>query len=190
MPYDPHKHHRRSIRLKGYDYTSGGGYFVTICIQNGQCVLGQVVDGEMILSEWGEIVAKWIVWLEDHYDYVVLDEWCVMPNHIHLIIVLVKDEFVSDVKQGASRSVPPEKRVKRKPLGRLIGAFKTVSSKEINDLQGLSVVRFWQRDFYERVIRNERELNAIRQYIINNPANWQADKLNPSTPSNQFNQNW
>ena len=71
-----------------------------------------------------------------------------------------------------------------------MGAFKTVSSKEINDLQGVSEVKLWQRDFYEHIIRNERELNAIRQYIINNPANWQVDKLKPGAPPNPFNQDW
>jgi putative transposase len=72
----------------------------------------------------------------------------------------------------------------------VIGAFKTVSTKSINELQDVVGVKFWQRDFYEHVIRNERELNAIRQYIINNPANWREDKLNPGSLPNQFNQNW
>ena len=101
----------------------------------------------MVFSESGKIVAKWIVWLEAQYQHVLLDTWCVMPNHVHMIVVLVDDEL------GVSRNAP----TKRKPLGRLVGAFKTVSSKEINDLQGVSEVKFWQRDFYEHIIRNERE---------------------------------
>lgn len=180
MKYDPHKHHRRSIRLKGYDYTANGWYFVTICVNSGHCVLGEVNEGEMILNEWGKIVERGILWLEEQYSCMLLDEYCIMPNHIHLIIVLVED-----VGRGVSRNA-----TKRKPLGRLIGAFKTTTTKKINELRDTPGIKFWQRDFYEHIIRNERALNAIRLYIINNPANWQEDKLNPGASPNPFNQDW
>ena len=180
MSYDPKKHHRRSIRLKGYDYANSGYYFVTICVQNGKCVLGEVVDDEIILNDWGQIVANTLAWLEEQYDHVILDEWMIMPNHIHFILIF------HDTTVGAVRK-PPEK---RKPLGRIIGAFKTVSSKEINNLRNSSGTRFWQRDFYEHIIRNDRSLQAIRDYIRNNPANWNKDKLHPNAPNNQFNQGW
>ena len=88
MPYDRSKHHRRSIRLPGYDYSSSDAYFVTICVQDGECLLGQVVDGEMQLNEWGQIAADSWAWLGAQYSYVSLDAWVVMPNHLHGIIVI------------------------------------------------------------------------------------------------------
>ena len=140
MSYNPQKHHRRSIRLKGYDYTSPGAYFVTICVQDRACVLGRVVADQMQLSAWGKIAAvKWS-WLEEQYPYVTQDAWVVMPNHIHGILVI---EDISDLEHDSrlrcrddSRIVPTTQTIptqtKRKPLGRLIGAFKTVSTKQIN----------------------------------------------------------
>ncbi len=115
MTYNPDIHHRRSIRLKGYDYTSSGWYFVTICVQGGQCVLGEVVDGEMVLNDWGEIVVKWIVWLEEQYEYVVLDTWCVMPNHVHMVIVLT--DIADGSRRGGSRTAPTGGGVLRPELG-------------------------------------------------------------------------
>lgn len=88
MPYALHKHHHRSIRRKGFDYANSGCYFITICIQNGECVLGKGVEGEMILNDWGKIVADTLLWLEKQYDHVLLDEWVIMPNHIHVILIL------------------------------------------------------------------------------------------------------
>ena len=181
MSYDPHKHHRRSIRLKGYDYTNDGSYFLTICVQNMQCVLGEVVNGEMVLSPYGKIVAETWVWLAEQYDYVSLGAWVVMPNHLHGIVTFGR----GGSRTAPTRTVPPAE--KRKPLGRLIGAFKTVSTKKINNLRDTPDVRFWQRDFYEHIIRNEREYQAIQTYIYNNPMQWQADKLHPDAPPNQFN---
>jgi REP element-mobilizing transposase RayT len=185
MSYDPHKHHRRSIRLKGYDYTRDGYYFVTICVQNRQCVLGEVVNGEMILSPYGQIVADTWLWLAAQYGYVLLGEWVIMPNHLHGIIILA-DDPVGAVREPPLRKTAPTT-TKRKPLGRLIGAFKTVSTKEINKHRDTPGVRFWQRDFYERIIRNEREYQAIQTYIRNNPITWQEDKLHPDAPPNKFN---
>ena len=181
--YDPHKHHRRSIRLKGYDYSSAGYYFVTICVRGGVCSLGDIVDGEMVYSEYGRIAMESWLWLADQYDYVSLDEWSIMPNHMHGIPVYND----SAPCRGGSQTAPT---VKRKPLGRLIGAFKTVSTKQINDLRGTPGAPFWQRDFWDHIIRNERALIAIREYIRNNPALWEADKLHPDAEINPFNKSW
>jgi REP element-mobilizing transposase RayT len=190
--YDPHKHHRRSIRLKGYDYSSAGYYFVTICVRGGVCSMGDIVDGDMIYSDYGRIAMKSWLWLADRYDHVELDEWTVMPNHLHGILVIVDDDALGGSGRGASgrgasRSAPT---VGRKPLGRLVGAFKTVSSKKINDLRGRPGAPFWQRDFWDHIIRNERALKAIREYIQNNPACWEADKLHPAAGINPFNKSW
>ncbi len=88
MKYDPAKHHRRSIRLKGYDYSQAGFYFVTICCDQQQCLFGDIVDGVMQLNQYGEIVAETYQWLSQRYPYVHLDEWIIMPNHFHGIVVL------------------------------------------------------------------------------------------------------
>ena len=161
LKFDKGKHHRRSIRLKNYDYSQGGAYFVTICTFNKECLLGNILDGEMQLSEIGKVVADCWRWLGEQYDYVYLDEWIIMPNHLHGIIV------ITDESRGGSRTARP-KGVKRKPLGRLIGAFKTVSTKCINDIRKTSHMPVWQRNYYEHIIRNEKELNGTREYIVNN----------------------
>ncbi len=182
MPYNQQKHHRRSIRLQGYDYAASGAYFVTICTQNRLGLLGDIFDDEMELNEFGEIAQKYWQWLGEQYPYVVVAEHAIMPNHLHGILFITDGETGADgssvetVAVGASRETPLQK---RKPLGQLIGAFETVSTKNINILRGTPGAKFWQRDFYDRIIRDEDELNRIRQYIIDNPANWKQDQDNP-----------
>ncbi|MBC7263734.1 MAG: transposase [Chloroflexi bacterium] len=171
MPYDPQKHHRRSIRLRDYDYSQAGAYFVTLCTRNRECLFGDVVDGEMRLNEFGAAVEESWKWLAEQYEYVALDEWVIMPNHVHGIIWIVDDPG-----RGSSRTAPT---MKRKPLGRLIGAFKTVSTKRINEMNGTPGAPVWQRNYYEHVIRSEAELNRIRRYIAANPWQWQWDGNNP-----------
>ena len=181
MKYDPTKHHRRSIRLKGYDYSQAGYYFVTICCYQRQCLFGEIVDGVMRLNQYGEIVAETYQWLSSRYPYVHLDKWIIMPNHFHGIIVLTDKLY-----RGASRTAPTpanDRKLKRKPLGRLIGAFKTVSTKKINLIRNAPGTLIWQRNYYEHIIRNEESLNRIRQYIVDNPLSWQIDKLHPDNPS-------
>jgi putative transposase len=99
MPFDPEIHHRRSIRLRGYDYSQPGSYYVTLCTQGKEHLFGQVIEGEMHRNEWGDCVARCWKWLAQHYPYVVLDEWTLMPNHLHGIIVIADGG-------GASRSAP------------------------------------------------------------------------------------
>jgi len=168
---EPPIRNRRSIRLKGYDYTQPGAYFVTICTQNRECLFGQITDGKMVLNNAGRMVADSWEWLAEQYDHVLLDEWVVMPNHLHGIIV------ITDGGRGGSRTAPT---VKRKPIGRLIGAFKTVSTKQINQMRETSGAKLWQRNYYEHIIRNENELNRIREYIHNNPLKWEFDRENPT----------
>jgi REP element-mobilizing transposase RayT len=194
MPYDPKIHRRRSIRLRGYDYSQPGKYSVTICTQNKEHLFGQVVEGEMHRNELGEYVALCWEWLAGQYSYVNLDEWTVMPNHLHGIIVITDGRGASRsaptktgvVDQGASRTAPTKTGVvdqggsrtapvKRKTLGRLVGAFKTVSTDRFNEMHGTPGAQLWQRDFYDHIIRNEDELNKIREYIRTNPLQWDTD---------------
>ena len=209
MKYNPAKHHRRSIRLKGYDYTSPGSYFVTICVQDRECVLSEVMDGEMQLSDWGRIAAESWAWLGEQYSYVTVDAWVVMPNHTHAIITIHDDH-----RRGRSRTAPTTRTApgtggsrtaptataptataptattpttKCKPLGRLVGAFKTVSTKHINQMRDTSGARFWQRNYWEHIIRNETAYRRIYRYTENNPARWEDDQLHPDAPPNPFN---
>ncbi len=181
MTYDPFKHHRRSIRLKEYDYSQAGVYFVTICINHGQTLLGKIQDSEMFPSQAGQMVAECWDALPKRFPNIDLDMFTLMPNHIHGIIVILDTNL----------------NVNNNPvtLGNIVGAFKSISTHkyiekvETHDWQPF-YKKLWQRNFYERIIRNERELNAIRTYIMNNPANWDADKLHPTAPPNKFNTIW
>lgn len=175
MPYDSEKYDRKSIRLKEYDYSSAGWYFVTICAQKRECVFGHVSKGDVILNRIGQIVMECWKWLPQQYQYVNLDEWVIMPNHLHGIIIINNDRGM-----GGSRTAPT---TKIKPLGALIGAFKTVSTKRIRQEYDCSEASFWQRNYYEHVIRNDADLLRIREYIINNPVNWETDEENHEKPA-------
>ncbi len=183
MPYDPKVHHRRSIRLPGYDYSQPGEYSVTICTENKEHLFGQVVEGEMHRNAFGDHVAVCWKWLACQYPYVELDEWIVMPNHLHGIIVITDCRGGSRSDRDRSRTAPtlgavdesPNAPTKRKPLGRLVGAFKTVSTERFHEMGGTPGAPLWQRDFYEHIIRNGDELNKIREYIQTNPLRWDTD---------------
>jgi len=176
MPYDPN-HRRRSIRLPEYDYTQPGAYFVTICTHRHACLFGDVVDSIVHLSAWGKIADQCWRDIPDHFDHVVLDEWVVMPNHIHGILL-----FHPIV--GATHASPPQTDVPRGPipgsLGAVVGSFKSAVTKRVNEMRGTPGTPLWQRNYYEHVIRNERTLNAIRQYIADNPARWALDRYHPN----------
>ena len=172
MKFDPDIHHRRSIRLKGYDYSQAGAYFVTIVTWQREMLFGEIVDEEMRLNEFGQLVSEKWQWLETQYPYVELGTWIVMPNHFHGILV------IHDSGRGGSRSAPTP--IKRKPLGGLIGAFKTVSTKQINLLRNTEGQLVWQRNYYEHIIRNEPEMDRISRYIESNPSQWAEDDENPN----------
>lgn len=162
---------RKPIRLSGYDYTQNGSYFITICTKNRIEWFGEIKNKNIILNNYGKIVDQQLDWLEQQYNYVNLDCWVIMPNHVHLIL----DMCSRAGHLGRSRPAPTEQN-KIKPLSGLIGAFKTTSSKIIhqNGFNDFS----WQRNYYDHIIRNETELNKIREYIFKNPANWEQDRNN------------
>jgi len=167
------------MRLRGYDYSRAGVYFVTICTYQRECLLGEVVDGRVRLNACGQLVAEAWSWLSQRYRYVELDAWVVMPNHLHGILVITDVDAPN--RRGDSRIAPtPNAPPRRKTLGRLIGAFKTVSAKHINALRDTCGAHVWQRGYYDRVVRNKPELRAIRQYIRQNPGHWPDDPENPS----------
>jgi putative transposase len=164
----PGRPKRRSIRLREYDYSQSGAYFVTVCVRNRECLLGEIAGGAMLMNRFGLATASTLEWLKERYAYVDLDEWILMPNHVHAIILIDGRDV------GAVREPPV------KPLGSLVGAFKTVSSKKINQMRGTAGQMVWQRNYYEHVIRSESELERIRDYIYSNPQAWVSDPENPT----------
>ena len=158
---------RTSNRLRDWNYANTAAYFVTLVVRERACLFGEIVDGEMLPNAYGLAVHESWRWLREQYEHVELDAYVIMPNHLHGIIVINDDQFGRPASQ-------------RKPLGRLIGAFKTVSTKSINELRSTPGESMWQRGFYDRVIRNEAELEAVREYIVGNPAKWDEDNENPS----------
>jgi putative transposase len=196
MAYDPERHHRpfdpaqgkRSIRLKGYDYAQPGVYFVTICVREQTCALGDVVNGEMVLSDAGHVVR--VCWddLPNHYPHVQLDAFIIMPNHVHGVIVLVDDDTVVGAgfkPAPTTKPAPaPKPAIKRHGLPEIVRAFKSFSARRINEMHDTAGAPFWQRGFYEHIVRNERELDAIRRYILDNPLKWALDRDNPEAVLN------
>ncbi len=176
------QHHRRSIRLKGYDYSQPGAYFITVCVRGGEFLFGDVATGRMRLNNAGTIVQKCWEWLERHYGHVRLDEYVVMPNHLHGIIMLIDPiDVIGGAGRGGSRTAPTAaiRQITRKPLGRLIGAFKTVTTKKLNHLRDRPGQTVWQRGYFEHIIRNGHALERIREYISSNPVQWNLDDENP-----------
>jgi REP element-mobilizing transposase RayT len=171
---------KSSIRLGGYDYSQPGGYFVTVCVRGKVSKLGDVSGGEIHLSSFGLLVRDCWISLENLYNYIELDEWIIMPNHLHGIIFYHEEPTIEqDQGRGGSRTAPT-KLVRRKPLGRIIGVFKTTSTTRINQLLGTLGGKFWQRGYHDRIIRNQEELDSIRNYISENPLKWEMDKYHPS----------
>jgi len=169
-------HHRHSIRLKGYDYSQTGYYFVTICTRNRECVFSDVVDGKMKLSRIGQLVQ--IAWndLLERFHNLELDEFAVMPNHVHGIIIIVEAGLALP-NQGAASSAPTKDISTR--LGDVVRAFKSVSAINVNRFLSRLGVPLWQRNYYEHIIRNEESLNRVREYIETNPLHWELDRENP-----------
>lgn len=190
MRFNPDKDHRRSIRLRGYDYAQAGAYFVTVVIKDRENLFGDIVDGEMRLNDGGRIIQATWDELPDHYLGVECDSFVVMPNHVHGIIVLVHDVGASGIDVGAGLkpaqpgfrpTIAPRVGLKPAPtLSEIVRAFKTFSARQINDIRRTPGVPVWQRNYYEHIVRSETELIRIREYVANNPPQWEMDRENPS----------
>jgi len=190
MKYNPDIHHRRSIRLKDYDYSANGAYFVTICANSRQLYFEEYPELKQIVTEqWEDI--------PNRYSNIKLDEFTVMPNHIHGIIFIVgatlavapdptiaptltveQDIINSDMAANMRAGARPAPTV-----GDIVGTFKSLSIRDwlrhIKEYNINAVGKFWQRNYYEHIIRNENELYRIREYIQNNPLKWELDQENP-----------
>jgi REP element-mobilizing transposase RayT len=193
VKFNPQKHHRRSIRLQGYDYSQAGAYYVTIVAWRRECLFGEVVNKEMRLSRYGEIVQKWWEEIPVHFANVETGAFIVMPNHVHGIIFIVNrrgtvpvpeeyganeisnDDDTSPKIQGGE--TPP---LRAPTLGQIVAYFKYQSTKEMNLLDNTdTVTKFWQRNYYEHVVRNETDLQNKTDYIEANPLLWDEDDENP-----------
>ena len=168
------ENYRRSIRLKEYDYSQAGGYFITICTYNCRYLFGNIIKEKMRLNIYGKTVMECWNDIPEHFDNIMLDEYVVMPNHAHGIIMIVEKGDV-----GATRRVAPTKITTIRPntIGSIIGQIKSITTKKIRN-GGMKSFR-WQRNYWEHVIRNEVKLFKIRQYIQNNPLKWHLDRENP-----------
>ena len=212
---------RRAMRLRGYDYSQPGAYFVTICAQHRKCLFGTIADGKMQLNEMGKIVVECWNRISPHFPSVELDEYVVMPNHTHGIIRLGvpemksphapehvatrrgevpspirtnnrrgevsspvlnndarKDEVSSPIRTNNRRG-----EVSSPTLGKIIAYFKYQSTKRINQHRDMPGTQVWQRDYYDHVVRDDPDLQRLRQYIQNNPMKWELDQLHPDNPS-------
>ena len=171
MRYNPKIHHRRSIRLKGYDYSQSGLYFITICTQNRQCLFGKIQSGLIILNDAGRMVEMGYFELESRFPNIQYGEMVVMPNHFHCIIHI----------EGQPRGISPTiNSINTPTIGDIVGAFKSISTNEyIAGVKQLGWQRFnkklWQRNYYEHIIRNEVGYLKISEYIKNNPLTWLDD---------------
>jgi REP element-mobilizing transposase RayT len=180
------QHHRRSIRLREHDYSRAGAYFVTICVRDRTCPLGTIDDGMCALSNVGHIVENAWQNLVISFAGTILDEYVIMPNHVHGIII------IADCSRGLINQTPAPVPTQwilmqnpKQTLGKMIRHFKAKSAKLIHDA-GIHQFQ-WQRNYWERIIRNEHSLQAIREYIRTNPRHWSYDDEsyddeNPHTP--------
>ncbi len=190
MIHDPQKHHRQSIRLRQYNYSWPGAYFVTICVRGKECLLGEIIDGEMHLSEWGRIVHEFWDAVPVHFPNVSIDCHVTMPNHAHVIIDIDPDRtgavaapriaMPHDGKMGEETG--EETSPLRPTLGQIVAYYKYQTTKHINALRGTPGLPFWQRNYWEHIVRDDIDLNRIQQYIGNNPLRWREDQLNPIMP--------
>lgn len=167
MAYDPQRHNRRSIRLKGFNYASPGAYFVTICTHGRERLFGQIKGGAPALSPHGQVVAETWRRIPRHFAHVQVDAFVVMPDHIHGIVVIRERLACARLESGGRpKGTAPGS------LPAIVQNFKAVSARRINGLRGSPGRRVWQEDYYEHIVRDEAALAAIRQYIENNPRRW------------------
>lgn len=202
--YKPDVHKRRSIRLREFDYAGAGVYFVTMCAWQRECLFGDMVDGEMRLNDFGVVVREEWLRTAQMRNNVELDEFIVMPNHFHAIIFFLDDnnepvgarravpgfdrtvtrfcDVGLGLGQGTARRAPTVEKFGRPVAGSLatvVRSFKSAATKRINTMRDNPGCPVWQRNYYEHVIRGERDFHAVRRYIADNPAKWDLDDNHP-----------
>lgn len=177
---------RRSVRLPGYNYAGHGAYFVTICTENHKCLFGKIAEDKIMLNTIGMIVESCWSKIPSHFSDVELDQFIVMPNHLHGIIFITAD------KTGTACRAPTDPASRNMRFGcpaaaslpTIIGSFKSAVSRTLNQTVKRTSKSIWQRGYFEHVIRNNESLDKIRKYIIDNPFHWTLDRENPDKVSN------
>ncbi|MBN2290319.1 MAG: transposase [Candidatus Glassbacteria bacterium] len=157
----PENRNRRSIRLADYDYATPGAYLVTICTWNRECLFGEIRDGKMFLNVLGDMVSRYWQAIPGHFKNVKLDEFVVMPYHIHGLLII-------EDSSGEACLAP----TKGPALGAIVGAFKSSVTRVAGKTCGFTGRQLWQRNYYEHVARNEMDLDDTRRYIVDSPARW------------------
>lgn len=182
------KKRKNSLRLNNYNYSWAGAYFITICSYKKESLFGKISDHSMQLNNFGKIVQKCWNQIPAKYKNVKIGDFVIMPNHIHCIIWIVEaihespetkqTIHESPYKNGVIRELPLRGERRKMLLSKIIGRFKMNSSKLINNIRNSAGSHIWQRGYYDHIIRNDEDLNNIKQYIQNNPQNWDKDKNN------------
>ena len=182
--FDPQKHHRRSLRLKGYDYSEEGAYYVTIVTWHRDCIFGKVIDDEVILSDFGKIADECWRAIPEHFSNVELGTYVIMPNYVHGIIV------ITNSRRGAAMLRPYEDNpnshkinVKPGSLSAIVRSYKSAVSYCIH--KEYNATGIWQRNYYEHIIRDEKDLQNKTDYINANPSLWNEDEDNPRNVNTQ-----
>jgi putative transposase len=184
MNFDSNTHHRRSVRLQGWDYSWPWWYYITICTHERECIFGRIVGDAMQLNGAGVIVNEEWLKTPSIRSEVELDEFVVMPNHLHGIIIInnpVGTHGRASLHETNSNGVEVGGPLQRKPrsLGAFVAGFKSAATKRINALRGTPRAPVWQGRFHDHIIRNDVDLHRIRTYIANNLLQWALDEENP-----------
>ncbi|MFN4844547.1 MAG: transposase [Dolichospermum sp.] len=200
MTYNPDIHKRQSIRLKGYDYSQSGLYFITICCYQRECLFGNIMNSQIILNNFGQLIKEeWLKSAEIRKE-IEFDDFVIMPNHFHGIVIInqeINSDFMKndvdfqDNNVGANGRAPlqqiqssrPKISMKPKSISSLIAGFKSATTKKINIIRNTPQNPVWQRNYYDHIIRNDESLARIREYVQNNPLSWENDQLHPNNPS-------
>ncbi|MFH1359615.1 MAG: transposase [Candidatus Omnitrophota bacterium] len=169
---------RKQMRLKEYNYSTSGSYFVTICTKNRSCLFGDIVDKKIQLNVFGELVQSQWKQLSVRFQNIRLDDHVILPNHIHGIISVIN--IVGAIHELPLQQKNPNNRIYRRNmlLPKIIGYFKMNTSKLINQIRQRPGNPVWQRNYYEHIIRNDKDLNRIQTYIDQNINNWENDRNN------------
>lgn len=168
------KYRVESTRLKNWDYSSDGYYFITICTHNRECILGDIISDKMVLSDIGEIVEKeWLKSFEIRKE-LFCDTYCIMPNHIHGIVVINNNDGTPTT---TVQNEPRADKLQRMPksISSFVAGFKSSATKLTNEYRSTQGIPVWQTRFHDHIIRDENELERIREYILNNQLNWRKD---------------
>ncbi len=173
MIFNPETHHRRSVRLKEYDYSQPGAYFVTICSWLRGFIFGEIINGKMELNEYGMVLEREWLHINNGRRNIDLDQFVVMPNHMHGILKINHKDLLQYAPVDNASRLPSQ------TIGSMIRRYKSFTTRQINIIRNTPGMPVWQRNYFEHIIGNEIEMHNIRGYIRNNPVRWAFDKDNP-----------